>query len=178
MPDGNDPLAVMAVHRKLLRYFDHHQRPSDAEQVSLFLQAISPGFRTMLAPQALPDLDTIEKTLRRYYSQLGSVSEPPRISSHTPAPIYAAMGGGDPTRNLARGQADIKGLLHQLRVDMKSDLDKALKAREAEVRTHVMNVDVDPPVHDPPYGCLGSAPPEGAQGRVRPLSASVAHGHP
>ena len=142
MPSGDDPLAILAVHRKLLQYFDDQQRPNDAQQVQVFLQAISPQFRTMLAPQHYHDLEEIELTLRRYYSQAGMTSDPSKVSFQ-PAPIYATVGGGDPSRN----PSDLKSVLHQLRVDMRNDINEAIKASAAAQRPSVMSVDVEPPAN-------------------------------
>jgi hypothetical protein len=157
MPSGDDPLAVLAVHRKLLQAFHGGQRPNDDQQVQTFLQAISPQFRTMLAPQRLHDLGEIEEILRRYYSQVGTTSDPSKVSFQ-PSPIYAAMGGGDPTRN----PTDLKAVLHQLRIDMRNDIKEAIKATTAPQRTGVMNVDIGAPAKS---GRPRDHTPEGRRGR-------------
>ena len=140
MPNGDNPLAVLAVHRQLLMAFPDDAYPSHPMQVQTFMEAISGHFRTMLAPFRFRNLDDIEHTLRQYYNNVGPSSSPSTTSSPAQVPfqpslIFAASGGGDVTRNPVA--PDVQALLHQLRTDLVNDVKQSL----APHNVHAMSVE-------------------------------------
>jgi len=59
MPSGDDPLDLLAVHRRLLRRFPANTLPTDSLQIRLFFEALSPQYRAIFAPYRYNNLDDL-----------------------------------------------------------------------------------------------------------------------
>ena len=137
MPNPDDPLQVLAVHRRRLMAFEDDELPDRATQVDIFLRAVSPFFRDKIAQQGLTSLTAVEKWLRDYQNTMITTASASSASSHTPTNIFAALGGGDPTGNPISRPLDWQAMMQQLRQDITNDI----KASLPPPTTPIFNVD-------------------------------------
>jgi len=69
MPDPNQPLQVLEVHRELLASMDPNDLPSCEEQIRRFFHAISPEYVKVLGGTRFQRLSDIEDELNEYVAR-------------------------------------------------------------------------------------------------------------
>jgi len=100
VPSGDDPLDILAVHRRLLRQFPASTLPTDSLQIKLFFEVLSPQCRDIFAPYQCSNLSDTESALDRYSDRTGF-----KLSS--PLPTAPSASSAAPTSSASTVAVDV-----------------------------------------------------------------------